>query len=33
VKVQLTYPFTFNLPLLPQGTISMSSSSELVIAH
>jgi Flp pilus assembly protein TadG len=33
VKVQLTYPFTFNLPLLPKGTISMSSSSELVIAH
>jgi Flp pilus assembly protein TadG len=33
VQVQLTYQFDFNLPLLPTKTISMSSSSELVIAH
>jgi len=33
VQVTLTYPFKFNLPLMPTWTINMSSSSELVIAH
>ena len=33
VQVTLTYPFKFNLPLMPTWTIYMSSSSELVIAH
>ena len=33
VKVQVSYPFTFIFPLLPTNPITMSSSSEMVIAH
>lgn len=33
VDVQVSYPFTFIFPLLPTNPITMSSSSEMVIAH
>lgn len=33
VEVQVSYPFTFIFPLLPTNPLTMSSSSEMVIAH
>lgn len=33
VEVQITYPFSFLYPFVHSGTITMSSSSEMVIAH
>lgn len=33
VEVQVSYPFTFIFPLLPTKPITMSSTSEMVIAH
>lgn len=33
VQVQVSYPFSFLYPFVHSGTITMSSSSEMVIAH
>ena len=33
VEVQVSYPFTFIFPLLPTKPLTLSSSSEMVIAH
>lgn len=33
VRVQVTYPFQFTLPLLPQSTVSLVATSEKVIQY
>lgn len=33
VRVQVTYPFTFTLPMLPQSSIHLSATSEKVIQY
>lgn len=33
VRVQVTYPFTFTLPLLPHSTLNLSATSEKVIQY
>ncbi len=33
VKVNVSYPFPFLIPLIHSGTITLSSTSEMVIAH
>jgi hypothetical protein len=33
VQVQVTYPFKFIFPLLPTGTVNMTSTSQMVISQ
>jgi Flp pilus assembly protein TadG len=33
VNVQVTYPFSFSLPFVPFGTITMESSSQMMISQ
>lgn len=33
VSVQVTYPFSFNLPLLPQVTVNFSSTSQMIVSQ